>query len=143
MKKEIEQLEANLAQLKREYEMQERLNYENATHKVFKEGDIVKKGDQVGIVGWTENNAINCPQNAGYMGVSLITGTRGFMAPCRRDEWELVNDPYYTNSYELKAELTGLEIEDLLYCIGPQNFNPNPAKSKLTDLLRSIKNNQS
>lgn len=139
MKKEIEQLEIILAELKREYETQERLNYENATHKVFKEGDIVKKGNQIGIVGWVENGAISCPEKSGYMGISLITGTRGFMAPARRDEWELVSDPYYKNSFEVKIELTGLEIEDLLYCIGPPNFNPNPAKSKLIDLLKSIK----
>lgn len=139
MKLEIDELERNLVELKRKYELQERLDYESATHKAFAEGDIVKKGDVVGIVGWTENKAINCPKNAGYMGVSLITGTRGFLAPTRRDEWELVNDPYYTNPYEVKLELTGLEIEDLLYYIGPSNFNPNPAKQKLIDLLKSFK----
>lgn len=139
MKKEIEQLESILAELKREYEIQERLNYENATHKAFKEGDIVKKGDQVGIVGWVENMAINCPEKSGFMGVSLITGSRGFMAPARRDEWELVIDPYYKNSFEVKIELTGLEIEDLLYYIGPCNFNPNEAKSKLIDILKTFK----
>lgn len=139
MKKEIEQLENSLAELKKKHELQERLDYENAAHKVFQEGDIVRKGDAVGIVGWTENNAINCPHHAGYMGVSLITGTRGFLAPTRRDEWDMVNDPYYRNIYEIKIELSGLEIEDLLYYIGPLNFNPNTAKSKLIDLLKSFK----
>ena len=139
MKKEIEQLESNLAELKRKYELQERLDYEAAAHKVFNEGDIVKKGDMVGIVGWIENKAINCLGHAGYMGVSLITGTRGFLAPTRRDEWELVNDPYYTSIYDVKIVLTGLEIEDLLFYIGPSNFNPNAAKSKLIDLLKSFK----
>lgn len=139
MKKEIEQLENSLSELKRKHELQERLEYESSVHKVFEEGDIVKKGDLIGVVGWIENNAINCPRKAGYMGVSLITGTRGFLAPTRRDEWELVNDSYYTNTYNLKLELTGLEIEDLFYYIGPINFNSNEAKSKLINVLRSFK----
>jgi hypothetical protein len=139
MKSEIEALEKNLAELKRKHEQQERIDYENSTHKSFLEGDIVKKGDQVGIVGWTENKAIKLPEQAGYMGVSLITGSRGFVAPCRRDEWELVDDPYYTNNYEIKTEFTGLEIEDLLYYIGPDNFYPNDAKSKLIALLKAAR----
>lgn len=139
MKKEIEQLETALIELKRQHEFKERLDYENATHKRFEDGEIVKKFDTVGIVGWTENKAINCPRAAGYMGVSLITGTRGFLAPTRRDEWDLVTDPYYTDSHMVKFELTGLEIEDLLFYIGPSNFNPNNAKSKLIDLLKSFK----
>lgn len=138
MKKEIEQLENSLAELKRKHELQERLDYESAAHKVFQEGDIVKKGDMIGLVGWIENKAINCPGHAGYMGVSLITGTRGFLAPTRRDEWDIVNDPYYTSIFDVKIVLTGLEIEDLLYYIGPPNFNPNPAKQKLIDLLKSF-----
>lgn len=139
MKKQIEQLENDLLELKKSYEIKERIEYENSVHKTFKEGDIVSRGNEVGIVGWTENKAINCPESAGYMGISLITGTRGFLAPTKRDEWGLVNDPYYTNVYEIKLELTGLEIEDLLYYIGPSNFNPNSAKSKLIDRLRTLK----
>lgn len=141
MNKEIEQLEQSLVELKRQYEIKERLDYEKSPHKAFKEGDFVKKGDVIGIVGWVENKASNLPEHAGYMGVSLITGTRGFMAPARRDEWDLVDDRYYKNIYELKMELTGLEIEDLLYCIGPSNFNFNAAKSKLIDKLKSLKQN--
>lgn len=139
MKKEIELIESNLTELKRKYELQERMDYERAAHKVFTEGDIVRKDDMIGIVGWTENDAINCPSHAGYMGVSLITGTRGFLAPTRRDEWDIVNDPYYRTNYKINIELTGLEIEDLLYYIGPQNFNPNESKSKLIDILKSFK----
>lgn len=139
MNKQIEQLENDLLELKKSYEIKERMAYENSVHKTFKEGDIVSRGNEVGIVGWTENKAINCPESAGYMGINLITGTRGFLAPTKRDEWELVNDPYYTNVYEIKLELTGLEIEDLLYYIGPSNFNPNSAKSKLIDRLRTLK----
>lgn len=141
MKKEIEQLENSLLELKKQYEVNERIDYEKSPHKAFKEGDFVKKGDTVGIVGWVENQAIKCFEDAGYMGVSIITGSRGFLAPTRRDEWDLVDDRYYKNSYELKMELTGLEIEDLLYCIGPSNFNPNKAKSKLIDMLKSLKEN--
>lgn len=139
MRLEIEQLEKTLAELKRKHELQERLDYEKAVHKSFKGGDIVKNGEQIGIVGWTENKAGNCPEEAGYMGLSLITGTRGFMAFAKRDEWELVTDAYYQNLYVVKIPLTGLEIEDLLYCIGAENFNQNAAKSKLINLLKSFR----
>jgi hypothetical protein len=67
MKSEIEALEKNLAELKRKHEQQERIDYENSTHKSFLEGDIVKKGDQVGIVGWTENKAIKLPERSWLM----------------------------------------------------------------------------
>lgn len=141
MKKEIELLEKTLSDLKKQYEAQEQLDYESSAHKPFETGDIVRKGDVVGIVGWTENNAINCPNHTGYMGVNIITGSRGFISKARRNEWEIVNDPYFYTSFEIKTELTGMEIEDLLYCIGPVNCNPNDTKTKLINLLKSIKIN--
>lgn len=139
MNKEIEQLEKNLSELKKAYEVHEKLEYERLPHKIFEKGDIVKSGDKVGIVGWTENKAIHITEDRGYMGVSLISGTRGFLAPTRRNDWELVDDPYYKSIYDIKIVLTGLEIEDLLFYIGPPNFNPNPAKQKLIDLLKSFR----
>lgn len=139
MRKEIEQLEKQLVELKKAYEKKEHEDYTRAKHKDFKEGDIITNGVDTGIVGWVENKHMNITADMGYMGVSLISGTRGFASPLKRDEWDIVNDLYYTNTYELKFELTGLEIEDLLYYIGPQNFNYNAAKSKLIDLLKSFK----
>lgn len=138
MKKEIEQLEKQLSELKKAYDKKEHEYYIKSAHKNFKEGDIITNGIDTGIVGWVENKHMNITADMGYMGVSLISGTRGFASPLKRDEWDIVIDPYYTNSYELKAELTGLEIEDLLYCIGPSNFNHNPVKSKLIDMLKSF-----
>lgn len=139
MRKEIEQLEKQLIELKKAYEKKEHEDYTKSQHKEFKKGDIITNGIDTGIVGWIENKHMNITADMGYMGVSLISGTRGFASPLKRDEWELVNDPYYMNTHELKLELTGLEIEDLLYYIGPRNFNHNAAKSKLIDLLKSFK----
>lgn len=142
MKKEIEQLENQLIELKKAYEKKEREDYIKAKHKVFKEGDIITNGVDTGIVGWIENKHMNITADMGYMGVSLISGTRGFSAGLKRDEWELVNDLYYTEEYALKMTLTGLEIEDLLYYIGPDNFNYNAAKTKLIQLLKSFKSKE-
>lgn len=139
MKQEIEQLEKQLAELKKAYEKKEYQDYVKSPHKVFKEGDIITNGIDTGIVGWVENKHMNITADMGYMGVGLISGTRGFASPLRRDEWELVNDPYYHNNHKIEIELTGLEIEGLLYYIGPENFNSNPAKTKLIKLLRSFR----
>lgn len=139
MKQEIEQLETQLSILKRAYEKKEHDDYLKSKHKEFKIGDIITNGVDIGIVGWIENKHMNITPDMGYMGVSLISGTRGFSSPLKRDEWELVNDPYYTNTHEIKITLTGLEIEDLLYYIGPTNFNWNEAKTRLIEVLNSFK----
>ena len=48
----------------------------------FKVGDFVKNDTgNIGIVEWTENKCINCKPDDGYLGINLLTGTRGFQAP--------------------------------------------------------------
>lgn len=117
IKQQIDELELALKRLKSSYEEEEKEAYEKQEHKHFKEGDIVRKGQEVGIVGWTENKSCDCPYEAGYMGVNLITGSRGFSAFQKRDEWELVEDTYYRDVHKLEIELTGVELEDIIFAL--------------------------
>lgn len=138
MKEQIEKLEAQLKELKEVYEKEQRIKYESQIHVHFDEGDIVTNGKDIGIVGWTENKVCNCPYESGYMGVSLITGSRGFLGFTKRDEWKKVDDEYFRSTFNIELALTGLEIEDLKYYIGSRNVNPNQSKTKLLDILDSI-----
>jgi hypothetical protein len=56
----------------------------------------------------------------------------------RRDEFESVNDTYYSTTHKVKINLTGLEIEEIKYSLGYRNFNPNKSKTKLLDVLDSF-----
>lgn len=138
MKQEIQELENQLKKLKDAYELEQKTVYESKQHKHFDEGDIVTNGKDIGIVGWTENKGCNCPYDKGYMGISLITGSRGFMAFAKRDEFELVTDDYYTKQHKIEFELSGLEIEELKHTLGWRNLNPNKTKSKMLDLLETF-----
>ena len=135
MEKEIKEMESQIKKLKEAYQVEQKNAYENKPHKDFKEGDIVTNGNNIGIVGWTENKACNCPLESGYMGISLINGSRGFLAFAKRDEYKIVSDEYYINTHSVVLALTGLEIEELKYTLGQRNYNPNKTKSKLLDLL--------
>ena len=138
MKEQIQELENQLKKLKEAYEAEQQKAYESKTHKHFEEGDIVTNGKDIGVVGWTENNGCNCPYDKGYMGISLITGNRGFMAFAKRDEFEIVTDDYYTRQHKIEIELSGLEIEELKYTLGWRNLNPNNTKSNMLDLLEAV-----
>ena len=76
------------------------------------------------------------------MGISIINGSRGFLACAKRDEYDIVNDLYYTQNHSINIQLTGLEIEELKYTLGYRNMNPNITKSKILDVLDSIKTRQ-
>ena len=53
----------------------------------FKVGDVVKVDeDSIGTVGWTENKCANLSEEDGYLGIDLLTGSRGFRAPVKEDE---------------------------------------------------------
>lgn len=52
----------------------------------FKVKDVVKTKDgEIGIVGWTENECMNLSEKDGFLGIDLITGSRGFAAPVKAD----------------------------------------------------------
>ena len=139
MKEEIKKLEENLKELKKAYEQKQKEDYENKKHKNFKKGDLVTNGAETGIVGWTENKACDCPKEKGYMGISLITGSRGFKAFAKRDEYTLVKDKYYDKIHKVKIELTGIEIEELKYTLGYRNCNSNKVKSRMLDYLDTLR----
>ena len=65
MEKQIKELEKQIKELKEAYQVEQKSAYENKSHKNFNEGDIVTNGSNIGIVGWTENKACNCPLGAG------------------------------------------------------------------------------
>lgn len=138
MEKEIQELEEKLAALKSAFNLAQKKAYEAKPHKDFKIGDLVTNGRNMGTVAWTENKNCGYPESDGYMGIDLISGTRGFSAPARRDEYELVTDPYFKEFHDIHISLTGLEIEELKYSLGPSNANPNPVKTAVIRILDSF-----
>ena len=138
MEEQIKELESQIKKLKEVYRVEQKKSYENKSHKNFNEGDIVTNGSNIGIVGWTENKACNCSLDSGYMGISLINGSRGFLAFAKRDEYEIVKDEYYINTHAIYIQLTGLEIESLKDSLGNRNCNPTQTKTKLIDILDDL-----
>jgi hypothetical protein len=117
MTEHIERLEKELIALKDAYEKQQRDEYEKQNHKTFKKGDWIKKGEQIGKVGWIKNDCMNITEDMGYCGIDLRSGNGGFAAACKRDEWQLIEGEeltYLTKKHKLKIELTGEQVQDLL-----------------------------
>ena len=137
MKEQIEKLEAQLKELRQVYENEQKTKYEAQPHKHFEKGDIVTDGNYIALVEWTENNGIGMPYEKGYMGASIINGNRGF-GTFKRDDFEIVSDPYYKDTHEITISLTGLEIEEVKYSLGSRNCNPNKSKTKMLDLLDTV-----
>ena len=138
MKEQIEKLEVQLQELKKVYEIEQRIRYELSEHKHFDKGQIVTNGKKIGIVEWTSNQSCDCAYEKGYMGLQLITENRGFLCFAKRDEWEVVDDNYYLQTHKIEIELTGLEIEEIKYSLGGRNINPNKSKSKILDYFNTI-----
>lgn len=54
---------------------------------MFEVGDFVKtENGEIGVVGWTENKCMNLTKKDGYIGISLKTGSQGFLAPVKADK---------------------------------------------------------
>lgn len=126
----IQQMREALDALERELNEKEEVAYRSRKHKNIKKGDWVRKGDEVGIVGWTDEN--------GYFGLDIKTGNMGFRAPCRIDEYDLLPEElllYYTKSRTYRVSLTGEDVADILYRIGSPNCNPSKSKEKLRAAL--------
>nr|WP_308571058.1 hypothetical protein [uncultured Prevotella sp.] len=123
MDKEIEQMEKALKALKEAKAREERLAYERKPHRGYKEGDLVCKGKEWGRIGWVDNQ--------GYCGIAIKSGSRGFRVSCRIDEWTPMDEgdkDYLTQKF--KVELTGEEIQELLYKLSVSNW------SKMADEVR-------
>jgi len=139
MEKEILELEALLARLKDVYRKQKKEQYENKLHKDFNVGDIVTNGEYIGTVRWTENKVSGYGHDRGYMGIDLISGSRGFLAPVKRDDYKLVADSYYTDLHDISLQLTGLEIEELKYSL-KIDASINKAKDTVLGVLDLVHN---
>jgi hypothetical protein len=50
----------------------------------IKLGDFVKtKDEKIGIVEWVENKCMNIKEEDGYLGINILTHTKGFAAPVK------------------------------------------------------------
>jgi len=117
----IEEIEKNLAAMKEAYAEEQKESYEKKEHKHFEVGEIVTDGNNVGVVGWTENKACGAAYEMGYMGIDLINGNKGFMAFAKRDEFKLVESTFYNDVHDVKLSLTGVQIVDLKYRLRTTN----------------------
>jgi hypothetical protein len=138
MKEQIKKLEDQLKELKQAYTDEQKIQYESSKHKHFEKGDVVTDGSDILIVEWTENNAIEISYDKGYMGCSRINKRRGFCT-FKRDEFSLVEGDYYSKPHLFEIILTGFQIEDIKYCLGERNVNPNKTKTKFLDALDRLK----
>lgn len=114
LKESIEKMEQILSEMKEEYKKEAEREYRTSGHKSFNVGDWICKNKDWGKVGWTENKCCNLPEEAGYVGIDLYSGSRGFLT-CKRDNWSLMSEEdllYLTKTY--KVRLTGEEIQEVL-----------------------------
>jgi hypothetical protein len=146
MKELIIELEARIADLKEAYIKEEKLKYEQQPHKDFNIGDFVTNGNKIGIVEWTENKDWGISYEQGYMNIDLdpFDPRNGISMhdTVRRDDWDKVEDPYYTNEYDVNLSLTGLEIERLRHTIHVFFSSPE-RREKTRELLHSFRKNES
>lgn len=133
----IESMELTLAKLKVEYAEQEEFSYRQQKHKDFTKGDYVTNGDIIGTVEWVENNGIGVKAEDGKMGVNIVNGNLGFIAPVRRDDYWALDDiieTFYVREHVVKFKATGKDINNFLYRM---HYNVNPFDGQ-TALLASI-----
>jgi hypothetical protein len=101
---------------------------------MFKVGDFVKtENGEIGIVGWTENKCMNIKTEDGYIGISLQTGSKGFLAPVKADKCI----PSSLNELLKFLEQEKRELEQRLY---KNQFNQKllDEKCKENDLLKKL-----
>ena len=114
IKDAINVLKTELSEIEKEFERVEREIYKAKPHKRFHVGQWVKKGEEVGIVGWIRNENCNISEDDGYFGLDIKTLNRGFRAPCRTDDYEPLNDSelaYFTQTKPVTFIVTGEDIE--------------------------------
>lgn len=114
MEELIKELENKLVELKKQFNVQQKQNYENSIHKEFEIDDIVSNGEDTAKVSWIENRAMGIKKEHGYMGISLLTGRMGFTT-AKRDTWEKVESDYYNHNHQIGFYLSGVEIDELIY----------------------------
>lgn len=126
----------------KDYDEKERLEYELMVHKRFSKGDWVTNGDEVGIVSWIENLAIEKPENSGYFGFDIKNKNGGFSVKRRNDYEKLKGEQldYYVNSQTLTITVTGEDVERFFMSgMGRQNVNPSKIKGKLADAFEALR----
>ena len=118
-------------------------DYKKRTHNFFIKGDWVTDGNDIGVVAWTDNKALNLEQDNGYFGLDIKNNDGGFRAPCRRNDYELLSEElvdYYTDKNTITIEVTGEEIEAFyMSYMGLRSVNPSPLKTKLIEAFDSVR----
>ena len=126
-----------------EEEKREAEDYKKQNHTVFEKGDWVTNGEDIGVVGWTENKCHGLSESDGYFGLHIKNGNGGFKGPCKRNEyWLLPSDIeyYYKSLKAITLEVTGEEIEAFyMSYLGVINMNPSSLKSKLIEAFDSAR----
>ena len=118
MEQLIKDLKHQVEKLEKQYVLTKRKEYEAQKHKTFYVGDWVTNGTDVGVVGWVENKAMDISESDGYFGLDIKNGSLGFRAPCKRDEYELLDEnkaEYYIQIQAIHIAITGEEIDSILY----------------------------
>lgn len=140
MKKTIQELKNQLAILEKEFEQQAESEYRARLHRPFLPGDWVTDGKNIGVVGWTTNKACNIEEADGYMGVYLKNGRQGFIAPVKRDEWNLLDEgvkEFFTTPIDINITLTGADIARAVNELYQNHGSPLDAfRANLVNLLR-------
>lgn len=142
IKDAIDALESDLRSLKKAYEDLKREVYEGGDHKVFAPGDWVKQDRRIGVVEWVENKGLGITPDMGYCGISIRTGTGGFMPSCKRNDWDLVQDEeleYLITEKNITLLLTGGEMLTLIMAL--KWANANDVTKKALNALHSTKKN--
>lgn len=144
MEKIFQDMISTITKMSDDYDKKQVELYKKQAHKSFKIGEWVTDGKDTGIVSWIRNEAMGISESDGFFGLDIKNGNLGFSAPCKRNDFDIlcgVHREYYLNKHHISIDLTGEEIDDLLYRLGHKNVNPSKTKSIIIDELISKKPN--
>lgn len=109
--------------------------YRSQVHLQLKKGDWVTNGEDIGVVGWVDEE--------GYFGFDIKNGSGCFRSPCRCNDYVYLSDElkaYYTSTQTISLNLSGEEIESFyMSYMGLRNVNPSSLKTKLIDAFDSVR----
>jgi len=102
----------------------------------FEVGDLVEHDGQIGFVAWNENKHAGLTKDDGYVGIDLLTGSKGFIAPVKVEE---------VNKSSIKSLVDYYENELIKLIERFEDYRFNKAKLEklekqnklLTDLLKT------
>lgn len=143
MKEQIDKLRKYLDELEKTWEKQQADAYKKQPHKSFSVGQWVTDGTYIGVVAWVDNPALNIEEGNGYFGLDIRNGARGFRAPCKRDEFELLKGKelsYWADNHDVSLTLNGDELEYLINEVAVGNWSElrESVKKKINNAITLI-----